>query len=100
MLELLLECDLFERDKSCTNCEDGVLTVQYRKKEKVGKICVCSNKDCNKRFMNISRGTFFYQKNISLHLYLIGCFVEKKKINCVQRESGHDIKTISKVSRI
>jgi hypothetical protein len=46
--------------------------------------------------MNILRDTFFYQKNISLHLYLIGCFVEKKKINYVQRDSGHDIKTISK----
>jgi hypothetical protein len=96
MLELLLECDLFERGKSCTNCKDGVLTVQNRKNEKIGKIYVCSNKDCNKIFMNILRDTFFYQKNISLHLYLTGCFIEKKKINCVQTESGHDIKTISK----
>jgi hypothetical protein len=63
MFELLLECDLFERGKSCTNCKDGVLTVQNRKKEKFEKIYMCSNKDCNKRFMNILRDTFFYQKH-------------------------------------
>jgi hypothetical protein len=40
----------------------GVLTVQNRKKEKIGKIYMCSDKDCNKIFMNILRGTFFYKK--------------------------------------
>jgi hypothetical protein len=30
MFELLLECDLFETEKSCTNCKDGVLTVQKK----------------------------------------------------------------------
>jgi hypothetical protein len=30
MFELLLECDIFERGKICTNCKDGVVTVQNK----------------------------------------------------------------------
>ena len=80
----------------CNACSIGFVKLVKDCHKKLGKTLKCNNSECNKR-MDILKGTYFHQKNIQLHMYVIGCFIEKKKIATIRQESGHDEKSIIKI---